>query len=153
MIPCSYITVNEGTWHSFRLSTKLLLLLTMMMMMMKSPYTSATIEMEILPREGFTFEEHEAINISCRSNLSNPDSFVLIRNGTKIVHMEYDKISNYFKAIKDTNNFQCYAYKQANFFEFSCTKMNLTCDDATSYICSVNNTYDSSPKTIPAKSS
>ncbi|CAI9737146.1 XP_036366828.1uncharacterized protein LOC118767027 [Octopus vulgaris] len=119
----------------------------MVMTMMKSPYASATIEMEIHPETGLTFGEHESMSIECRTDGSNPLTFAFIRNDFKIVRMQHDTTFGIFNVIYNTDNFQCYAYGLNNSYVFSCYKSNVTCNDVGSYRCSVNDIHSSSAKT------
>ncbi|XP_036366828.1 uncharacterized protein LOC118767027 [Octopus sinensis] len=136
-----------------RLSTKLLLLLLLMVMtMMKSPYASATIEMEIQPETGLTFGEDGFMSIECRTDESNPLSFALIRNDSEIVRMQHNKSTSTNNVIYNTDNFHCYANGQNNSYVFSCSNWNVTCNDVGSYRCSVNDIHISSAKTLAVKS-
>ncbi|XP_014786273.1 uncharacterized protein LOC106880713 isoform X1 [Octopus bimaculoides] len=114
------------------------MLLVMMLLMMAS-YTSAFVEIvDMIPSGTFDMGHTTTLIIKCQYAADNLIQFFLLRNHTEVIFQyDYNLKRKAFVERNKKRGFECSPLAQ-NKGVVTCTKFNLTCEDATYYTCKTN---------------
>ncbi|XP_036366773.1 uncharacterized protein LOC115221679 isoform X2 [Octopus sinensis] len=144
---CSYIIVAGGSRRPFLLTMLSTTFLVMTMIVMTSAEDSAEIT-SLEPKDGFKIGGR--MNITCSLTTDNLLTFMLMRNSTIVVEIQYQKKAQGYVIIKKEMGFDCNLPSDNNVVK--CWKNGLNCNDVAWYKCETN-TAISSSKSLKVKSS